>query len=259
MTNLWHLQKFPNSTKKFRATELSTGKSVTFGAQGYSDYTKHKDEKRMKRYLNRHKKRENWTKSGKYTAGFWSRWLLWGKPSLAAAKAQITKKFGIKFTNKKPQTGKGRKIPKSYLPKSLTKGDRKKQLKSILEKKDRPKVKSFKSKRSSWTKKFENKYNTKITNKKFIDKNILKKEGQEKIIKKGMAAYYTSGSRPNQTPFSWGYARLASVIMNGKARKVDKKIWDKYKQKGGRRCTCWKGYKRVKGTKPCAPGSCVKK
>jgi hypothetical protein len=23
-------------------------------------------------------------------------------------------------------------------------------------------------------------------------------------------------------------------------------------------CNCWKGYKRVKGTKPCAPGSCEK-
>ena len=23
-------------------------------------------------------------------------------------------------------------------------------------------------------------------------------------------------------------------------------------------CTCWTGYKRVPGTKPCAPGSCVK-
>ena len=23
-------------------------------------------------------------------------------------------------------------------------------------------------------------------------------------------------------------------------------------------CTCWTGYKRVPGTKPCSPGSCVK-
>ena len=23
-------------------------------------------------------------------------------------------------------------------------------------------------------------------------------------------------------------------------------------------CTCWKGYSRVRGTKPCAPGSCKK-
>jgi hypothetical protein len=25
-----------------------------------------------------------------------------------------------------------------------------------------------------------------------------------------------------------------------------------------KKCNCWDGYKRVKGTKPCAPGSCEK-
>ena len=47
---------------------------------------------------------------------------------------------------------------------------------------------------------------------------------------KGRAAYFTSGSRPNQTSDSWALARLASVIMNGGARKVDQKIWDKFKR-----------------------------
>ena len=37
------------------------------------------------------------------------------------------------------------------------------------------------------------------------------------IIKKGQGAYYSSGSRPNQTPHSWGYARLGSSISGGKA------------------------------------------
>ena len=45
-----------------------------------------------------------------------------------------------------------------------------------------------------------------------------------------MAAYYTSGSRPNQSKESWAFARLASVIMDGPARKVDKKIWENYKK-----------------------------
>jgi hypothetical protein len=39
----------------------------------------------MERYLTRHRKRENWSKSGKFTAGFWSRWLLWSKPSFKEA------------------------------------------------------------------------------------------------------------------------------------------------------------------------------
>jgi hypothetical protein len=51
------------------------------------------------------------------------------------------------------------------------------------------------------------------------------------IIKKGKGAYFSGGSRPNQNPFSWGLARLASVIMDGPARKVDQKIWDEYKIK----------------------------
>jgi hypothetical protein len=45
-----------------------------------------------------------------------------------------------------------------------------------------------------------------------------------------MGAYYSSGSRPNQTPMSWGRARLASVIMGGPSRRIDKDIWAKYKR-----------------------------
>ena len=119
-------------------------------------------------------------------------------------------------------------IPKKYIPKSLSKEDREKQIESIRKGKDRPKVKSFKSKRSSHVVKFEKKYGTKISDFKFISKNIIKQKGIDEIMKKGRAAYYT-GSRPNQTPTSWALARLASVIMNGKARQVDLDIWNKYK------------------------------
>lgn len=41
------------------------------------------------------------------------------------------------------------------------------------------------------------------------------------IVKKGEGAYYSSGSRPNQTAQSWGYARLASSLTGGKAAAVD--------------------------------------
>ena len=43
-----------------------------------------------------------------------------------------------------------------------------------------------------------------------------------------MGAYYSSGSRPNQTPESWGKSRVASVLVGGLSRKIDKKIVDKY-------------------------------
>lgn len=41
------------------------------------------------------------------------------------------------------------------------------------------------------------------------------------IVKKGEGAYYSSGSRPNQTAQSWAYARLASAVTGGKASVVD--------------------------------------
>ena len=122
-----------------------------------------------------------------------------------------------------------KKIPKKYVPKSLSKEDKKKQEKSIREGKDRPKV-DYKSKRSKHVVAFEKKYGEKITNDSFISKNIISKTGIDKILDKGMGAYYSSGSRPNQTKESWARARLASVIMGGPARKVDKDIWEKYKK-----------------------------
>ncbi len=123
--------------------------------------------------------------------------------------------------------GKSRDIPAQYL-KGLKGKDREKQIKSIFEGTDRPKTKAI-SKRSGWVVKFEKKYNKKITDVDFISENIIKKNGINQILDKGRGAYYSGGSRPNQTPSSWAYARLASVIMNGPARKIDKRIWDQYK------------------------------
>jgi hypothetical protein len=48
-----------------------------------------------------------------------------------------------------------------------------------------------------------------------------------KIINKGEGAYFSSGSRPNQTAQSWGNARLASAITAGKAAAVDYSILEK--------------------------------
>ena len=71
------------------------GKKVYFGAAGMSDYTIHKDPERKQRYISRHKKNEDWTKSGINTAGWWSRWLLWEKPTIKEAYNNITTKFKI--------------------------------------------------------------------------------------------------------------------------------------------------------------------
>lgn len=80
-----------NKHKYYIATK--SGKRVYFGANGYSDYTIHKDPERKKRYIERHRKNENWTKSGIDTAGFWSRWLLWNEPTIKLSYEDIKKRF----------------------------------------------------------------------------------------------------------------------------------------------------------------------
>jgi len=86
------ITKSPNKGKKLRA-HFSDGTHTDFGAAGMSDYTKHKNSERMKRYLSRHKKRENW-RSPK-TAGALSRWVLWNKPSLRDSINDYKKRFNL--------------------------------------------------------------------------------------------------------------------------------------------------------------------
>lgn len=91
------LRKSPNPEKKYRVT-FEDGSHVDFGGAGYSDYTIHKDPSRMKRYLARHGRMgETWSKAGLKTAGFWSRWLLWSKPSMTEAKRLMSSRFGLRF------------------------------------------------------------------------------------------------------------------------------------------------------------------
>lgn len=68
-------------------------KTTHFGSMGMSDFTINKDEARKKRYLDRHRKRENWTD---YTsAGALSRWLLWNKPTYKASLADFKTRFKL--------------------------------------------------------------------------------------------------------------------------------------------------------------------
>ena len=45
------------------------------------------------------------------------------------------------------------------------------------------------------------------------------------VYRKGMGAFYTSGSRPGQNPHSWSMARVNSFLKGGKARQVDATQW----------------------------------
>jgi hypothetical protein len=88
--------KLHDDTKKYRATfKLDDGtiKKVKFGASGYSDYTIHRDNERKKRYLARHKKRENW--NNPITPGALSRWILWNKPTLNASVVDFRERFNL--------------------------------------------------------------------------------------------------------------------------------------------------------------------
>ena len=87
----------PNPKKKFRAI-IEDGRTVDFGASGYSDYTRHKNPSRMRAYVARHGSGlQNWGISGIGTPGFWSRWYLWSRPSVEESRRFMSKKFGIKF------------------------------------------------------------------------------------------------------------------------------------------------------------------
>jgi len=80
-----------------RVPSARGARTVRFGARGYEDYTMHKDASRMRLYLARHMARERWDWGGRYTAGFWSRWLLWSAPSLRAAVRRMQREFAVRI------------------------------------------------------------------------------------------------------------------------------------------------------------------
>lgn len=75
--------------------DATTGylKTVKFGAQGYSDFTQHHDEARKQKYITRHKAREDWTKAGVASAGFWAKHILWNKPTVTASWNDVVHKY----------------------------------------------------------------------------------------------------------------------------------------------------------------------
>ena len=125
-----------------------------------------------------------------------------------------------------------------YLPKKLTRKDKRVQSKMLIKSRHlykkgkfytRKAIPSFKSKKSLHILKAMKIYNVdKIGPTNELAKATgCSKSSLAKIINKGQGAYYSSGSRPNQTSQSWGIARLASSITAGKAAAVDYNILEK--------------------------------
>tara|TARA_R110002126_G_scaffold48141_1_gene134359 strand:+ start:276 stop:569 length:294 start_codon:yes stop_codon:yes gene_type:complete len=77
------------------------GKTIQFGAEGYEDFTTSKSENKKSAYIARHKKNEDWNKSGIESAGFWAKHLLWNKPTLSASIKATNDMFGIHIVRKR--------------------------------------------------------------------------------------------------------------------------------------------------------------
>ena len=84
------IRKSHRPEKKLEAVIDGT-KTVPFGQEGASDFNFHKDPARKERYINRHKKNEHW--DDPTTAGFYSRWLLWNKPTLKQSVSDLNNKY----------------------------------------------------------------------------------------------------------------------------------------------------------------------
>jgi hypothetical protein len=93
----------------------------------------------------------------------------------------------------------------------------------------RKNVSSFKSKKSNHISNAQKIYDIKSVkpSAELARKTGCTLQALNQIVKKGEGAYYSSGSRPNQSPQSWGLARLASSLTSGKAAAVDYDIIDK--------------------------------
>jgi len=145
-----------------------------------------------------------------------------------------------------------------YLPKRLTKKDKIKQKNMLMKSRSlykkgiyytRKNVSSFKSKKSHHIIAAEKMYHVnKIGATNELSKATkCSKKSLAKIINKGAGAYFSSGSRPNQTAQSWGIARLASAITGGKAAAVDYAILEKGCKPGSKALTLAKKSRKKHG------------
>ena len=124
------------------------------------------------------------------------------------------------------------KLPVRYVPTNLTKKDKRQQLNMLIKSRrlykknkyyTRKRVESYKNKPSKHIANARKIYgiNNIRPSKELALKTGCSLSALNQIVKKGEGAYFSSGSRPNQTAHSWGYARLASALTAGKAAAID--------------------------------------
>jgi hypothetical protein len=86
------LSKSNAKNKKYKVVIIDgdTKKTINFGQAGADDFTTHKDPKRKENYIARHASREDW--SDPFTAGYWSRWILWNQTTIEASVRDLRKR-----------------------------------------------------------------------------------------------------------------------------------------------------------------------
>ena len=130
------------------------------------------------------------------------------------------------------------KLPTKYLPSLKEIKDSAKQVKMLMKSRKqykkgkfftRKKLTSYKSKPSNHVTDARKIYGIEnvAPNKELARKTGCSLSALKQIVRKGQGAYFSSGSRPNQTSQSWGLARLASSITAGKSAAVDYDILEK--------------------------------
>jgi len=72
-------------------------KTLHFGQAGANDFTITGDKDAKYRYIDRHKKRENW--NDEFTSGFWAVHTLWSEPSINKSLKKISRDYDIKIIN----------------------------------------------------------------------------------------------------------------------------------------------------------------
>ena len=130
-------------------------------------------------------------------------------------------------------------VPLRYIPKNLTRKEKKEQRRMLRKSRrlyksknkkyyTRKPLASYKHKTSKHILKAKKLYKLdRITpSKELAQATGCSIQALKQIVNKGEGAYFSSGSRPNQTAQSWGLARLASAVTGGKAAAVDFNIID---------------------------------
>ena len=94
---------------------------------------------------------------------------------------------------------------------------------AIEEAKKKKKKKKKEKKKKKGSRKISSAQDTALKNK--AKKSRAPLGALKAVYRKGLGAYYSSGSRPGMSPQQWAMARVNSFLKGGKARKVDAAQW----------------------------------